>query len=171
MVYKGQLSKAIGDFTQGTMTLSDNLEQPSEIGLGASYAFAGNTIALDFKRVNWASAKGYKDFGWEDQDVYAIGYQYAQDSWALRAGYNYAKSAVKSSANTVLNTLNLLGFPATVEKHYTVGGSYAFTKSTSVDLAYVYASAKDQAYDNMLQSTTTTKHTQDAFSAQLNLNF
>ena len=40
------------------------------------------------------SAKGYKDFGWEDQDVYAIGYQYAQDNWAVRLGYNYAESPI-----------------------------------------------------------------------------
>jgi len=169
MVYKGQISQAMKDFT-GTLG-SDHLEQPAEIGLGTSYTFSGNTVALDYKRVNWASAKGYKDFGWEDQDVYALGYQYAQDAWALRAGYNYAKSAIKSNVNTTLNTLNLLGFPATVEKHYTMGGSYGFSKSTSVDLAYVYASAKNQAYSNMLMATTTTKHNQDAVSVQLNLNF
>ena len=182
MNYKGQISKATAQFSAllggSTAVLSDNLEQPAEIGAGISYAFGGNTIAADFKRINWASAKGYKDFGWEDQNVYIIGYQYAQDSWALRAGYNYAKSPIKEdTAGTpqaaVNNLFNLLGFPAIVEKHYTVGGSYALSKATSVDLAYVYVPEAQETFSTagMGMSSITTKHSQDALSMQLNFAF
>lgn len=179
MVYKGQISKAAADFG---LTFSDHLEQPAEIGVGASYAFGGNTIAVDFKQIQWASAKGYKDFKWEDQNVYMIGYQYAQDAWALRAGYNYAKSPIKEQvvtsadmyAGSTLNTLNLLGFPAMVEQHYTIGGSYALNKATSVDLAYVYVPEAKETFAIMTSggpSTITTKHSQDAASVQLNFAF
>ncbi len=92
-----RLSAAAADFRFRVLAsvLVDHLEQPAEIGVGASYAMDGHTIAFDYKQIKWANAKGYKDFGWEDQDVYAIGYQYAQDNWAVRAGYNYAESPIK----------------------------------------------------------------------------
>lgn len=177
MKYSKVLTTAASAF--GLMNITDNLEQPAEIGVGASYVLGGNTIALDYKRINWASAKGYKDFGWEDQNVYMIGYQYAQDSWALRAGYNYAKSPIKEQVETgngvgsALNVLNLLGFPAIVEQHYTVGGSYNLNKSTSVDLAYVYAPEAKETFNTAMVNggTTTTKHSQDALSMQLNFVF
>ena len=201
MEYAGQLSNAADDFnlgdvdgnpaTNNNVGLTDHLEQPAEIGVGASYTFGGNTIAADYKRINWASAKGYGDFGWENQDVYVVGYQYAQDSWALRAGYNYAKSPIKEKLagnmmlpgqydGAAMNMLNLVGFPGIVEEHYTIGGSYAFNKSTSIDLAYVYVpeeieqfdtSALTQAMGGPATSTVTTKHSQDAVSFQLNFAF
>ena len=198
MEYKGQLSEASVQFGLNDPDgpggvapagLSDNLEQPAEIGVGASYTMDGHTLAVDYKQIQWASAKGYKDFGWEDQNVYMIGYQYAQDTWALRAGYNYAKSPIKEHVGAnpmtdydgaVLNMLNLLGFPAMVEQHYTIGGSYAFNKTTSLDLAYVYVPEATEKFDTtamtmaMGGTTTTsieTKHSQDAVSFQLNFAF
>jgi long-chain fatty acid transport protein len=171
MEYKGQISKAISDFTQGQMTMSDHLEQPAEMGLGASYKMGEHTFAMDYKRIKWSDAKGYKDFGWEDQNVYILGYEFATQDWAARLGYNHAKSAVVSQANTLLNTLNILGFPATVESHYTIGGTYNVSKTTSFDVAYVYSPEVTDTFANMLQSQSTTKHSQDALSMQVNFAF
>lgn len=164
MTYDGQITRAAVDFS--VSGLSDDLEQPSEMGAGVAYAMGRSVIALDYKRINWASAAGYKDFGWKDQDVFAIGYQHAQDAWAVRAGYNYAKSPIVENPVANVNMLNLLGFPATVESHYAVGGSYAFTKKTSVDVAYVYA---PEASDTL--GTTSTKHSQSALSMQVTFDF
>lgn len=182
MVYKGQIATAAADFNMPSGLLSDNLEQPAEIGVGASYTYGGNTIAVDFKQIKWGSAKGYEQFGWEDQKVYMIGYQYAQDNFAVRAGYNYGKSPIKEQTETgngvgsTLNILNLLGFPAMVEKHYTIGGTYGFNKTTSVDLAYVYVPEAEvtfatPAYTGLGINSVTTKHSQDAVSFQLNVAF
>jgi long-chain fatty acid transport protein len=180
MEYKGQIGAAMEDFTG--VYGSDNLEQPAEIGVGASYTFGGNTIAIDYKKIQWSNAKGYKDFKWEDQDVYMIGYQFAQDSWAVRAGYNYAKSPITNQPvvasnmyqGSLINTLNLLGFPAIVEQHYTIGGSYALSKATSIDLAYVYVPEATEKFDTMTPNNTSyieTKHSQDAVSMQVNFAF
>jgi len=116
----------------------DILEQPAEYGVGFSYTFAQHTFAFDYKNIQWSDAKGYGEFGWEDQDVFAFGYQYAQDNWAVRAGYNYAESTVVEQQDPRLNLFNLLGFPATAEAHYTIGMSYGFTDKFSLDLSYVY---------------------------------
>lgn len=179
MEYKGQISQALFDFTN--QLGSDHLEQPAEIGVGASYAIDGHTFAVDYKKIKWSDAKGYKDFMWDDQNVYIFGYQYAQDNWALRAGYNHASSPISNQgyAGTLTNVLNLLGFPAIVEDHYTVGGTYAFNKTTSLDLAYVYVPETTETFDimvtpdnvNFYQSTISTKHSQDAVSVQVNFNF
>jgi len=187
MEYKGQLTGAMAAFQNfGILTglTSDHLEQPAEIGVGASYTMDGHTLAVDFKRIQWSDAKGYKDFGWEDQDVYMIGYQYAQDNWAARLGYNHAANCVKeqngaTADGAALNMFNLLGFPAIVEDHYTVGGSYAFSKTTSVDLAYVYTPEVTETYSMaafanygpMNPTSVSTKHSQDAASVQLNFAF
>lgn len=177
MSYNGQISVAAAQFSGGGLTLSDNLEQPAEFGAGISYKTGGHTIAFDYKKIKWADAKGYKDFQWEDQNVYMLGYQYAQNNWALRAGYNYAKSPIKDQGaaglGSIYNTFNLLGFPAIVEEHYTVGGSYGFSKQTSLDLAYVYSPEKTETFASGMSATgyITTKHSQDAVTAQLNFNF
>lgn len=172
MKYEGQISKAAADF--GLSGFTDNLEQPAEIGVGASYTVDGHTFAIDYKKIKWSDAKGYKDFNWDDQNVYMIGYQYAQDNWAVRAGYNHAKSAIKESSNAKINLFNLLGFPGMVEDHYTVGASYAFTKMTSVDLAYTYADEATESFAAAgvtTNGTVSTKHSQQGISAQLNFNF
>lgn len=176
MTYQGQISQALFDFT-GTLG-SDHLEQPAEMGVGLAYKMGNSTIALDYKKIKWSDAKGYKDFKWEDQSVYILGYEYAENNWALRAGYNHAKSPIKDQgvAGSLYNVLNLLGFPAIVENHYTVGGTYAFSKMTSLDLAYVYAPETSQKYAYQIPpmpgaSTIETKHSQQGVSAQLNFKF
>ena len=176
MEYKGQLKSAGADFG---LTLSDKLSTPAEIGLGASYAFGANTVAIDYKRIKWSSASGYEDFSWDDQDVIALGYAYSTDTWTARLGYNYAKSPISEQDVTKpggysKNVLNLLGFPGIVESHYAIGGTYAFSKQTSVDLAFTYAPEVTQTYagaDGGGTFTIETKHSQTGISAQINFDF
>ena len=158
MEYNGQLSSATGPFVQMGIfpgAMEDTLEQPAEIGIGVSYAIAGNTIALDYKQVKWGDAAGYKDFNWQNQDVVALGYEFAADSWAVRLGYNYAEQPIEEAQSgramipatdtfaeaggNAINTFNLLGFPATTESHITLGGTYEFSKQVSLDGAFTYA--------------------------------
>jgi long-chain fatty acid transport protein len=189
MEYSGQISAATQHFHDmfaalgaTTAVLSDHLEQPAEIGVGASYTMGNHTIAVDYKKIKWSDAKGYKDFKWEDQNVYIVGYQYAEDNWALRAGYNHGSNPIKEQngntpQGTIDNMFNLIGFPATVEDHYTVGGTYAFSKMTSFDLAYTYAPEVSDTYSTAMlgmlsfPTSVTTKHSQQGITAQVNFNF
>ncbi len=178
MNYDKQLETAMAGFGQ-TYT-NNKLSTPAEYGLGASYAFGANTVAIDYKRIQWSDAKGYKDFKWDDQNVITLGYEYTAKNWALRAGYNYAKSPISDQglAGTLVNTFNLLGFPGIVESHYAIGGTYNITDKASVDLAYTYAAQKTETYTvaNPAGSPTptrniTTTHSQNGVSAQLNYAF
>jgi len=132
--------------------MGDDLDQPSEIGAGISYSWGAHSIALDIKQINWSDAAGYKDFGWDDQTVFAIGYQYTQAKWTFRLGYNHATSPVieldgTTLAGAAMNMFNLLGFPATAEDHYTVGASYAISDSSAIDLALVYADTSSKSFN------------------------
>jgi long-chain fatty acid transport protein len=105
-----------------------------------------------------------------------LGYEYDASNWALRAGYNHALNPIKeanpaAAGGIAFNMLNLLGFPAIVESHYTAGASYAFSKMTSVDLAYVYSPETQASYSMGAFGPIKTKHSQDSVSAQLNFNF
>jgi long-chain fatty acid transport protein len=157
MTYDHQISDATKQFglNQGR-GLSDDLEQPAEIGAGASYKFGGSTVAIDYKRIKWSSANGYEDFKWDDQNVVAIGYEYATKGWALRAGYNYASNPIQEQKaasmatdydGAVINYFNAAGFPATTESHYAIGGTYNISDMIGVDFAYTYAPKVTESYD------------------------
>ncbi|MEA1915414.1 MAG: outer membrane protein transport protein [Campylobacterota bacterium] len=176
MKYKDQLSVAMQGF--GVNYTNDELSTPEEFGLGISYVLDNHTIAIDYKQIKWSKAKGYKDFAWSDQNVVAVGYEYAVDKWALRAGYNHASNPISDQglAGTLVNTMNLLGFPAVVETHMSVGGRYAINEKTSIDLAYVHVPKKTLSYKISNapfpgERNITTTHGQSSFSMQLNHKF
>ena len=144
----------------GLTGIDDHLEQPAEIGIGISYDVlgSGNTIAFDYKQIRWADAKGYKEFEWDNQNVFSVGYQYERNNWAVRLGYNYAENPIQEQAGAsmmaageydgaVKNFFNLAGFPAVVESHITAGGTYSFSNMLSVDAAFVYAPEVSFSYD------------------------
>lgn len=199
MEYSNQLSNATQPFVDFGIfpgAMGNNLEQPAEIGVGIGYKIDQHTFAFDYKQIQWSDAKGYKDFGWEDQDVFAFGYSYAQDNWVFRAGYNHASHPISEAPSgpqviapgsyaqaggNALNLFNLLGFPATAEDHYTIGGSYSFTDSLAVDLAYVYAPETETTMNtivginpmtgDMYTGPSTVYHTENSVSVQLSYKF
>ncbi|PHS55896.1 MAG: aromatic hydrocarbon degradation protein [Sulfurimonas sp.] len=193
MDYSGVMSKTISPFVNPTTNpngyTNDKLSSPEQYGVGISYSMQGHTLAFDYKIINWEDAEGYKDFEWENQDVIAIGYEYATDKWAVRLGYQYADSAVKEQATnftaqgdisapnsaglngSTVNTFNALGFPGNVETHITVGASYAVNEKMSVDLAYVRALEADDTFTNFAGQDMTVTHSEDSISFQMNYNF
>ena len=179
MDYDGQLTTAMmpflmpGEPLTSLLPAGDTLEQPSEYGVGISYEMQGHTFAFDYRKIKWSDAKGYGDFGWDDSDVYAFGYAYTEAEWTVRLGYNYASSAVVEVMDPRLNFFNLLGMPATSEKHYTVGASYDVTKQFAVDLAYVYSPKNTETFalGMMALDSITTDHTENGVSFQLSYKF
>jgi long-chain fatty acid transport protein len=182
MDYKDQLPNAMAGF--GVAYTNTKLSTPAERGIGASYILGEHTIALDYKQIRWSDASGYKDFQWDDQNVLSLGYEYKTKGWSARAGYNYASSpiseqklgsmgALPSGADMagLINTFNLLGFPGIVESHYAVGGSYAISEQTSIDLAFTYAPEVTETYKNFAGNEIKTTHSQTGASAQINFNF
>ncbi|MBN2249077.1 MAG: hypothetical protein JW682_01930, partial [Campylobacterales bacterium] len=207
MDYGNQLSHAtqpFADFGIFPKAMGDHLEQPAEIGIGIGYQLENHTFAVDYKKIEWSDAEGYKDFGWSDQNVLAFGYQYARDNWALRLGYNHASHPIDEmpsaptnlatpadypyAAGNAVNLFNLLGFPATAERHFTLGGTYAFTEVFALDLAYVHApktattmqtivgysdngTPGDPGDDALYIGESSVNHTENSLSVQLTYTF
>jgi len=135
----------------------DRLDQPAEMGVGVAYKMGNSTFALDAKRVEWGEAAGYKDFGWENQNVIALGYQYATPAWAIRAGYNHGKSPIQELDGTqyqsaATNYFNLSGFPAIVEEHFTLGGDYSVNDNLGLSLAVVYSPEVSNSFNTTAMS-------------------
>ena len=161
MEYEDTIGASIDAFGGAVATgvaSGDNLDQPAEFGIGLSYEADGSTIALDYRNIAWGDAAGYADFGWEDQTVIAIGYEYATSGWAIRAGYNYAENAIVEQdgsatgtganyAGAVQNFFNLSGFPGIVESHVSFGGGYSLSKDMTLDAAFIYAPEVSVSYD------------------------
>ncbi len=158
------------------------LSQPAEAGIGIGYTDAtyGYTVTFDYRRIFWSDADGYDAFQWDDQDVFAIGGAYrVNPDLILRAGYNYAKSplADKNFKPSTVSGIpfpafqvayfNTLGFPAYTESHFTAGLSYELTKTTGIDLAYVYAPKVTETAMQVLEAS----NEQNAVSATLRFKF
>lgn len=163
MAYDRQISNASTAFGYGTAFpgalpgFSDDLEQPSQIGLGVNWSNNQMAATFDVKSINWGDAKGYKDFGWENQTVYAFGAEYLMDKLTLRFGYNYGKNPIKNNTDAtqvftspfsasngdVLNTFNHVMFPAITERHYTAGFGYKFSSLVELDMAFTYATSPE----------------------------
>ncbi|WP_345970103.1 MULTISPECIES: OmpP1/FadL family transporter [Sulfurimonas] len=187
MKYKGQISGATGPFAGlGILPapFGDELTQPAEIGVGFSFKITrDNTIAFDYKQVKWGDAKGYKDFNWKNTDVFAVGYQFEIDGYALRAGYNHGTQPIKEAdgttqAGAAINVFNLLGFPAVVEDHITAGASAPLTEQLSVDLALTYALETKVSFDTsaldgmgLTGPSNEVKHSQSGVTFQLTYDF
>jgi long-chain fatty acid transport protein len=169
--------KNVADFDQDGTYDDLELESPQQVGFGIAYDFfnAGLVLEADAKWINWANAKGYEDFDWDNQTVFAIGAQYkATDKLSLRIGYNYASNPVnehngwdgsfnpstgmpnsthliqgKPVASYYYETFRIIGFPAIVEQHISAGIGYKFTDFFSLDLGFMYA------FDNTITETGT----------------
>lgn len=132
------------------------LEQPWELGLGFSYQFSERgTVAFDYRYIAWGLSEGYRDFGWENQQVFAIGFDFDLDAFNLRFGYNYAESPIKNESDETgalltdvqghlvfdqaISMLNMVGFPAISTTHFSFGVGYAISDAMTLETAMVYA--------------------------------
>lgn len=73
-------------------------------------------------------------FGWRDVAVYKVGYELASGNWTWRLGYSQTKQPIPESE--VL--FNILA-PAVIEKHYTAGVGWQYSRQLGLDLGLMYA--------------------------------
>jgi len=192
MVYKDQISNAALAFgyghpagNQNFAAKTDHLEQPAEIGIGVAYDMGKMTYTVDAKQIQWGEAKGYKDFGWENQNVFALGAKFTESKYWWGVGYNYGENPIPDNTDTTdvagfgntngdtMNLFNYAMFPATVEQAYSIGGGFDIGKGMSIDLAYTLA---PEVTDTVSATTVgvgdiTTKHSQTATTFALNFKF
>ena len=185
MTYGKQLSTAGLGFGQ---VFADKLAQPAEIKLGVAYTMSDVTLTADYKQIQWGSAVGFKQFGWENQTVIALGAKYAGNGYWVGAGYNsaddpigvYANGTLTPAGNNggVVNMFNNLLFPAIVEDSYTFGGGYSMSKALDLEVSAVISpkvtkkvDISDAAQQPPGSVSNTTTHSQQAVSLSLRYKF
>lgn len=194
MKYGTQLSGAGRGFGQGTTSpgtslFPDTLDQPAEVKLGVSMAATDSiTLTADYRQIQWSSAAGYKQFGWKDQDVVAIGGKYATDGYWVGLGYNSANNPIAEQQNGVLtpgghnggivNFFNNMMFPATIKDAFTFGGGYTMNKNLDLEASVMIApkvttrvdvsDARGMAPGSFFNTTT---HSQQSFSISARYKF
>lgn len=151
--------KQVVDFNGDGVSDNLKLESPQQVGIGIAVEPVKNVflIEVDGRWMNWSNAKGYDDFDWKDQWVVGIGAQFKPTKQlALRAGYNYANNPVREHNNFNGNipkivqgvtipaayyyeTFRIIGFPAIVKQHLTVGFGYEFSKKFALNAGYTHA--------------------------------
>jgi len=195
MEYDHQISDASLAFGYGSnpgamAAKGDHLEQPAEFGFGVAYDIDAFALTMDVKQIMWSDAKGYEDFGWDDQTVYAIGGKYSADSYWVGLGFNYGENPVPNNTSTesvwgtspgmpgnmdgdTMNLFNYAMFPATVESTITVGGGYALSDNLGLDAAYTYSPEVSDTVSTTSVGTgdLTTKHSQQALTIAVKFNF
>jgi len=178
MTYSNTLSIASEPFaTMGIFSepFADNLTQPAEIGMGISYDLNNLNFSFDYKRIMWGEAKGYKDFSWNNQNVYALGIKYEKNDTWYSIGYNYAKNPIKiydgsTSSGAAINLFNYLMFPATSEQHFTVGTGTKITKNFSLNCSVVYSPSNDIAVNTTI-GPLKVEHQETSVTLSLKYNF
>lgn len=81
-------------------------------------------------------------FGWDDQTVYKLGVAWRySDKWTFRGGFNYGASPIDDQEN-LFNIISL----AVVEKHITLGFTYAPNDRNELTVAYMRALPETQSY-------------------------
>ncbi len=187
--------------SDGNGVLEDlKLEQPQEASVGIGFRpIPELKVGFDMRWINWSDADGYKQFKWKDQWVFAVGGEYkVTPRLALRAGYNYGKSPIRSKNITTSNLnnipdlaqpfpdydvewFNLVGFPAISEHHITFGFGYQFTEHFTLNMSYVRAFEKKiettgtKCYapnpGSCETATTEAKNAQDSIGVSLDWSF
>jgi long-chain fatty acid transport protein len=113
------------------------IQQPEEVALGVSYdPIPEVTVTFDWRNIRWGFADGYREFGWQAQNVFAMGAEYRWNNWAFRLGGQLSGSPIPDvSGENGTQQVNLQGhlifaqsvsffdsfaFPAITRNHITV---------------------------------------------------
>jgi long-chain fatty acid transport protein len=161
----------------GHYTIQD-FEWPTTWAVGVSWQANDQwRLVADIKRLKWSetmedfrvrfvSAMGDLNVtmkqNWDDQTVYMVGVQYQpKPGLALRAGFNYSKNPIKAP---FLNPL----FPATVEKHWTMGIGMRLDERNSLAAALVFAPQVTQTIPGIPGVAPDIRITHSQFTTRLN---
>jgi len=167
----------------GEISVND-FQWPSTIALGMSYKATDKwMVTADFKRINWSETMGKFNMeftadnvasnggfagtqidvtlpqNWNDQNVLLLGAQYKySDKLAVRAGLNLSNNPIQDD---MVNPL----FPATIEKHYTLGLGYNFNEQSSFDFSITHAPEVTVTGSGALNSGIEISHAQTNWQA------
>ena len=158
--YQTKISMSEFDNYAGLFAEKGGFDIPSTFSLGAKFSPAKmHTLLFDYQRINYTDVASIANplmpnlgacmagvasnclggsngagFGWEDINVYKIGYQYDAGKWQARAGFSTNDQAVPDT-ETLFNILA----PAVVKNAWSLGLTTNIGKNSSLDFSFTYA--------------------------------
>ncbi len=162
--YSPKISMSKFDKYKGLFADSGNFDIPENYAVGLSFqATPAVLVAFDYSTIkysgvpsvgnasNSAGALGTADgkgFGWADIDIYKLGVEWQQSgNLTLRAGVNVGDNPIQSRDVT----FNIIA-PGVMTTHYTLGGTYALSKTSELTIAYVYAPEESVSGSSLFNS-------------------
>ena len=146
IIYKTAISSDYGKAMKNLQGQNISLDNPSTFGLGLDWSMSeATTIAFDYKYLAYGSASGYSDYGWSNQNVFALGAEHKMDTLALRIGLNYGSNLI-DGASTAETKATYIGFPALTAAHFTIGGGFDLKEYGVIDAAFVYGMSFSDSY-------------------------
>jgi len=160
---------------------NDPIDTPMQLQAGVAFDVTPATmLALDLKWVNWSNPHtignstnsgptASRGFGWDDQIIVMLGVEHdVTDTLSLRAGYNHGNSPIDQDV-VLANYL----FPAIVEDHFTVGGSYALGNGMELGASAYFSPEADLTDTNAANAGggSNLKHSQKGFQLSFSNDF
>jgi long-chain fatty acid transport protein len=162
--YSPKISMSKFDKYKGLFADGGNFDIPENYSAGVNFkATPTVTVAFDYSFIKYSGvpsignasnsagalgAANGKGFGWTDINIYKLGVEWQQSAnMTWRAGVNVGDNPVKSRDVT----FNIIA-PGVITTHYTLGGTYAMSKSTEVTFAYMYAPENSVSGSSMFNS-------------------
>lgn len=182
----------VTDFDKDGTADDLTLEAPQQVGVGVAFEPIAGKLLIegDVKWINWKDSEGYDDFDWDDQWVLAVGAQFKPtEKIALRIGYNYGENPVEEHNGFVgtnmvsvqgkmmpeyyYETFRIIGFPAIVEHHLTLGFAYELSNRFALHAGYMHAFEEtiSETGTNIAGQTTTLESTLSEDSLEFGLTW
>ena len=161
--YSSKVRMSKFDKYKGLFAEQGRFDIPENYNVGiAAQAMPALTVAFDIQQINYAGVASVGNgvtnslvtvppvapnrlgdangsgFKWRDQTVFKLGAEYDYDrSLTLRVGFNYGRSPVRGGdMNDV--SFNIIA-PGVVEKHLTLGTTWALGNKAEFTVAYMHA--------------------------------
>lgn len=167
----------------GLFAGSGSFDIPENYTLGVGFqATSDVSVALDYQRINYAGvasignpstnqaplgSAGGPGFGWSNINVFKLGVQWrAMPALTLRAGLNIADNPIQSRDVS----FNIVA-PGVTTTHVTLGGTYAFSPTTELTVAYMHAPKKSVTGQSFLAGTETIRMSQNSLGFQVGMKF
>jgi long-chain fatty acid transport protein len=178
--YSPQISMSKLSQYAGLFAEAGGFDIPANYAIGLAFKPTPDvTVALDYQRIRYSGVPSIANtgslrplgsvngggFGWDDVNVWKVGVQWqATGNLTMRVGANVGTNPIKSSEVT----FNILA-PGVTTTHYTVGGTYAMSKSSEVSFSYMNAPANSVTGPSTagLGGTETISMSQQAIGVQL----
>ncbi len=149
--YSTKMKMGKFDKYKGLFAEDGGFDMPENYSVGVMIkATPALTFGMDYKRINYNDVNSVGNpstnqaplgagngpgFGWQNVDVWKFGLEYAVNS-ALTVRAGYGKSDNPILARDV--TFNILA-PGVVQDHYTLGFTYALSRTSDITVAYMHA--------------------------------